>query len=262
MNVYDWENLTVTSLYKNIISDWENLLNNTSLKEIDYHNYLYSTPGIFLVHDNCHLVVSKLKLGSEYETDFVIVKEGYSDGTQFELIEIETPHTQLFDKSGKPTSKFNAALQQIRDWKRFLKNDKTTFKRIFPTINTRIISDSKINFKIIIGRRTSDQEELEKRRQICEEENIEIVSFDRLTEIAKRRILFFNTSYIVSGQMDYIEYERKNLLANPFYECISDSTWRKICRKGQSHFYSTMIDSIIENRTYSKYFEVFKKLSL
>lgn len=155
---------------------------------------------------NSYLAISKLKLGSEYETDFVIVKEGYSNGTIYELIEIESPHTALFDKSGKPTAKFNAALQQIRDWKRFLINNKPIFKRILPTTNTRIISNSRLRFKIIIGRRTHDLDQLEKRRQISEEENIEIISFDRLTEIAQNRCCFWNDSDIFSAEMDEIDY--------------------------------------------------------
>lgn len=260
--MYNWEALTKTSLYQTILRDWQELLDDNKLKELDYHNFLYSTPAIFLIDDNAHLVISKLKLGADYETDFVIVKEGYSEGTIFELIEIESPHSNLFDKSGKPTAKFNCALQQIRDWKRFLINNKSTFKRVFPTVNTRIITDSRLHFKIIIGRRNNNLEELEKRRQISEQENVEIISFDRLTEMAQRRRLFFNDSYIVSGQMDDVDYKIKNELANPFFECISDSQWKRMCNKGLSHFYTGMIDQIIQNRTYNKYFDEFKKFPL
>lgn len=174
--IYDWELLVRMPVYRKILDDWCALLNNTHLKEAAYQTFLAATPAIFLTDEDSHLAISKLKLGSEYETDFVIVKEGYSDGTIYELIEIESPHTALFDKSGKPTAKFNSALQQIRDWKRFLINDKSTFKRTLPTINTRVISNSRLRFKIIIGRRTDDREQLEKRRQISEEENVEIIS--------------------------------------------------------------------------------------
>ncbi len=204
--IYDWESLIKTPLYRNILDNWRALLDNNRLKEADYHNFLATNPAIFLMERNSYLAISKLKLGSEYETDFVIVKEGYSNGTIYELIEIESPHTALFDKSGKPTAKFNAALQQIRDWKRFLINNKPIFKRILPTTNTRIISNSRLRFKIIIGRRTHDLDQLEKRRQISEEENIEIISFDRLTEIAQNRCCFWNDSDIFSAEMDEIDY--------------------------------------------------------
>ncbi|MDY3337643.1 DUF4263 domain-containing protein [Riemerella anatipestifer] len=253
----DWSALAKSELYKTIISEWEDLLSNKNLKEKDYQSFLQSNPSFFFTSHDSYLVVSKLKLGSSYETDFVVIKEGYSDGTEYELIEIESPHTPLFDTSGKPSAKFNSALQQIRDWKRFLINNKTEFQRIFPTSSTKIIKDSKLSFKIVIGRRTHNLDDLEKRRQIQEQEKIEIVSFDRLTEIAKSKVFFPNEPMIYSAQMDNIEFTLKNQLANPFYKCINDSTWRAMCRKGHSHIYSNLIREILNNREYSHYYKEF-----
>ena len=260
--IYDWESLTGTPLYGKILDDWRALLDNKQLKEADYHCFLAANPAMFLMDGNAYLAISKLKLGSEYETDFVIVKEGYSDGTTYELIEIESPHTALFDKSGKPAAKFNAALQQIRDWKRFLINNRPIFRHILPTMSTRVISNSRLRFKIIIGRRTDDLDQLEKRRQISEEDNVEIVSFDRLTEIAQKSRIFWNYSDLFSAEMDRIDREKKNELANPFARCISDSQWKGFCKKASFHFYSRMIDEILRCRTYNDYFDEFRKLKL
>lgn len=257
-NLYDWTDFPKTKLYADIISDWETLLENVTLNELAYQSFLQKTPAIFLTILESYLVISKLKLGSDYETDFVIVQEGYSDGTIYELIEIESPHTELFDKKGKPTAKFNAALQQIRDWKRFLMNNKSEFKKIFPTSSTKIIKDSKLRFKIVIGRRTSNLEHLEKRRQIAEQENIEIISFDRLTDLAKWRRRFSDVAEIFAAQMKDVRYSLRNELANPFYKCTTDSEWRSICRKGHSHFYTNMIEDILAIRTYNEYFETYK----
>lgn len=258
-NFYDWTNFPKTRLYSDIILEWRSLLEDKSQNELAYQSFLQKTPAIFLTTSESYLVVSKLKLGSDYETDFVIVEEGYSDGTVYELIEIESPHTNLFDLKGKPTAKFNAALQQIRDWKRFLINNKNEFKKIFPIESTKIIKDSKLRFKIVIGRRSDNLEHIEKRRQIAELENIEIVSFDRLTDLAKSRRQFSDVAQIYSAQMKDIAFELQNRLANPFYECINDSDWRSICRKGHTHIYTNMINEILKLRTYNKYFEVFKK---
>lgn len=258
---YDWESLTGTHLYRKILDDWCMLLDNTELTESAYHGFLAACPAMFLMEADACLTVSKLKLGSEYETDFVVVKEGYSDGTIYELIEIETPHTPLFDKSGKPAARFNAALQQIRDWKRFLMNNRSAFRRMLPTVNTRVVSDSRLRFKIIIGRRTGDIEELEKRRQISEEENIEIISFDRLTETARNRRVFWNAADIFSAEAESLDYEKRNELANPFARCISDSQWKGFAKKARSHFYPRMVDEILRVRTYNEYFDEFKKLN-
>jgi hypothetical protein len=161
--------------------------NNTKLKERHYHEYLRQTAGLFLADWNSPIIISKMKLGAEYETDFVIVKDEHSNGARYELIELETPHTQLFDKKGFPTAAFNSSLQQVRDWRRWLINNKSMFKKILPTINTQIVSDSKVNFTIVIGRRTDNAGILEKRNQIAEENNIKIISYDRLTEYFKNR---------------------------------------------------------------------------
>ncbi|HAO07135.1 MAG TPA: DUF4263 domain-containing protein [Chryseobacterium sp.] len=258
-NFYDWTNFPKTKLYADIIAEWEALLDNKNLNELAYHSFLQKTPAIFLTVLESYLVVSKLKLGSDYETDFVIVEEGYSDGTIYELIEIESPHTNLFDQKGKPTSKFNAALQQIRDWKRFLINNKSEFKKIFPTASTKIIKDSRLRFKIVIGRRSDNLEHLEKRRQIAEQENIEIISFDRLTDLAKCRRHFSDVAKIYAAQMDNVDFRLRNELANPFYQCTTDSGWRSICRKGHSHIYTNMIEDILSIRTYNEYFDTYKK---
>lgn len=259
--IYDWTKLANSETYNLILSDWEKLLNDESLKEKEYHKFLASNPHFFLPYFDSYLVISKLKLGSEYETDFIAIQEGYSDGTRYEFIEIESPHTNLFDASGKPTAKFNAALQQIKDWKRYLIKDKSFMQKFLPTTSTSIISDSRISFKIIIGRSPKTEEEAEKRRQYSEDEKVEIISFDRLTEFFKARRHFKNEPFIRSAQMDYLVDEfKKNQLANPFFECVNDSTWKKICKKGHiKHFYFNFLDDILQNRTYSHYFEHFKK---
>jgi len=110
MCCYDWTKFRDSRIFAEIIEEWEKLLNDTSQKEQAYQYYLQQHPAVFLSFVDSYLVISRLKLGSDYETDFVVVKEGYSNGTEYELIEIESPHTKLFDASGKPTAKFNAAL--------------------------------------------------------------------------------------------------------------------------------------------------------
>jgi hypothetical protein len=261
-DTFDWTKFRNSPIYENILNRWKELLANESLKEQDYHKFLQSYPAIFLTIIDSYVVISRLKLGSEYETDFVVVNEGYSNGTEYEIIEIESPHTKLFDSQGKPTSKLNAAIQQIRDWKRWLIDNKYQFQKILPTSNTKVLKDSKLKFKIIIGRRTVNLVELEKRRQIEEEMNIDIVSFDRLTDIATSKRIFFNDTTISSGQKHFdMSIEKDNELANPFFECICDSDWRKICSNGQSHIHTNLLSKILEIRRYNSDFEKYKAIA-
>lgn len=254
--ILDWAKFSQSPLHQKIISSWEAMLEDDSLKERDYHRYLFLNPAIFLTTHSSYLVASKVKIGAEYETDFVIANEGYSDGTQYTLIEIESPHSKLFDASGKPAAGLNAAIQQIRDWRRLLIEDRALFKRIFPTTSTRVIRNSKLRFKIVIGRRSSNAEHLEKRRQISEIENIEIISFDRLTDFAKRKIYFPKFSMIFN-QTDDVPSQSLNELVSPFFQCVTDSEWRAICKNGNFHFYRHVIDKIIEYRKYNSHLEEF-----
>lgn len=252
---------TNSDIHKRIIYEWECLLSNPKLTEKYYHEFLATFPGIFLTGTQSYLVVSKLKLGSFYETDFVIVNEGFSDGTQYNLIEIESPHTKLFDSTGKPTSKLNSSLQQIRDWRRFLIDNRTFMKNAFPTISTRVMRRSKLTFTIIIGRRTNNSEHLEKRDQIAENEKINIISYDRLTDLAKLKF-FPMEPHISCAELENMPYHMRNELANPFFQCISDSIWKSINKEGNYHIYDELLDKILKNRIYNKYFKIFKQKKL
>lgn len=259
-NMHDWSKFRESEIYLDILYRWKTLLKNSSLKEKDYHQFLQNYPSLFFSGLDSYLVISRLKFGSDFETDFIVVNEGYSDGTKYELIEIESPHTKLFNSKGIPTEKFNSALQQIRDWKRWLIDNRNQFRSIFPTQNTKVIKDSKLKFRIIIGSRENESQiDLEKRKQISDEYNIEIQSFERLTDFALRKEYFYPYSSIMSAQMDDVSLEKKNALANPFARCISDSEWRKICKRGGAHIYSKLIDEILNLRTYNSDFEKFKK---
>lgn len=76
MGPYDWTKFRTSQIYEDILSRWNKLLADTSLKEGDYHNFLKSYPSIFFTTVESYIVISKLKLGSDYETDFVISTGG------------------------------------------------------------------------------------------------------------------------------------------------------------------------------------------
>jgi len=258
---YNWSQFEKTPIYKKILDEWKQMLDDVTLKEQDYHAYLQRHPSVFLTNARSYIAISKLNLGTDYQTDFVVPHEGYSEGTKYEMIEIETPHTELFTRKGLPTEKFNSALQQIRDWKRWLIENRYPFSKQLPSTNTKVLKDSNLRFKIVIGRRTENQQHLEKRDQIALQEGVEIISFDRLTDMAERWSIYSDTTRIVSAQMDFgVPYWKNNALANPFFTCTSDADWRKICRKGGAHFHTSLIDEILRYRSYNNYFEEFKAL--
>ncbi|WP_321369967.1 Shedu anti-phage system protein SduA domain-containing protein [uncultured Draconibacterium sp.] len=243
-----WHSIINTTDFKrNLEEEWNALLDE-NLTERHYHKFLIDNAGLFLGNENCHLVISKLKLGSDFETDFVTLSDGFSNGNRFELIEIKQPGAKLFTEKGLISKEFNQAIQQIRNWKRWLIDNRTWFKNYLPTINTRVISKSQLKFKIIIGRRLTNPHDIEKRNQIADEIGAEIRSFDYLSDKFKRRE-FYHTTWLATDKEFYGEF-----LANPFYKAFTDSKWKQFCNSEQisgSHFYSHHCEKILKYRKYN-----------
>lgn len=110
--------------------------------------------GMFLDPDlNSLQVISKLMLGADYETDFVVIHEGASEGIIYELIEIESLHISAYTKKGQPYGRLTHAVQQIENWQQWMLENRYLFTKMLPNFNKRIIRDSNLRFTIVIGRR-------------------------------------------------------------------------------------------------------------
>ena len=99
-----------------------------------------------------------------------------------------------------------------------------------------------MKFTIIIGRRNESNINIEKRNQIAQETNIEIRSFDYLTNLLDRNE---NDVYPCLDSNYGDEYERS--LTNPLHKAITDSDWKKFCQNKITitHFYKNNLEEII-----------------
>jgi hypothetical protein len=260
MKLYDWTELNSVhhSIITRLCRDWEGLIDENK-NERFYQNFLAEHAGFFLSDWNANLVISKLKMGSELECDFVVVKDGHSAGTIYEFIEIEKPGSKLFTKDGIPSKDFNTSLQQIRDWRRWLIENKGYFKKFLPSLNTRVLNDSQIKFKIIIGRR-SERINLEKRNQIANENNIEIRSFDSLSDKLRGSLIH---GELWHQRKDKESFSLINKISSPFLKAITDSSWKKLCESKSipsGHFYSNVDSSIYKHLKFNKLFDLYKNL--
>lgn len=252
--MYNWESLNDDKkIVKDLKEKWVKLLNENK-SELYYHDFIKENAGMFFFDFDCYLTISKLKLGSEHEVDFVNIKDKYSYGIEYELIEIEKPNSQLFTKFGVPAKDLNNSIQQIRDWKRFLIEDKAFMRKFLPSRNTRILNDSCLKFSIIIGRRSENEFSLQKRNQISKETGVEIRSFDYLTDLLNKRI--FCNFPLEEGT----DNELDNLLSNPFAKALTDSEWKDFCRNkiNTTHFYKNNINEIVNIRNNNNLFNKFK----
>lgn len=149
-------------------------------------------PGLYDLHNGPlgNVVISKLQLSNEYETDFAFISVN-SATAQITLIEIESPTMQIFTKSDNLfTSKFNRSLQQVRDWTLWIEQNSTYVKDVFREIyfkhifrHQRVITRS----IIVAGRRHEIRKNSQREKRwagISKESGPnEVMSYDRLAEM-------------------------------------------------------------------------------
>jgi hypothetical protein len=116
-------------------------------------------------------VVPKLKLGSEYVTDFVVVESE----SEYVLVELESPRQLLFTRNGRPRAPLTHAIQQVRDWRAWVRQHHEYAQAVLPGIaEPRCI--------VVIGRRPrmSDGDRTRLQHLNAEEFRIRVMTYDDL----------------------------------------------------------------------------------
>jgi Domain of unknown function (DUF4263) len=258
-------------IVSSVIYEWERRLS-ANLPERDYHSFIKTHANLFLVNPliYSHFSISKLKLGSELELDFAIPFERHSLGLEWELIEIEKPQDAPYNKDGTPSAALTRATQQIRDWKYWLKNSRSEAQKLFSVWKVRPERTPNFRYKIIIGTRENSEKYIDKRNQYGADNNIEIRSFDYLTDCLKGRF-FSDEAHLGNGNWDFENRYLCKKLANPFVESFTDSEWKKILENPEihrrPHFMSHAADVItsswnVNQKLVNKFDEFLKALQI
>jgi hypothetical protein len=151
-------------------------------------------------------VVSQFKFGSDYIADFVAMG-AYSGALCVHLVELEPPGVRLFTKAGVPAKHLNTALSQVANWRTFVEKNRPAvllelgkaFKQrelVFgrgtePTDTTGMpLHDPRQqvtwHYHVAIGRRAGlSREELERRNALLLQTEVNVMTYDRLLELAK-----------------------------------------------------------------------------
>jgi hypothetical protein len=146
--------------------------------------------------------VPEFPFGTDYRADFVVVGP-FSGGFDVQFIEMEPPNASLFRQDGRPAKRLAGALTQVRDWKIYVeKNRDIVLKELSKFAKKKEMPlhgrKSKmplyhpktcINwvYHIVIGRRSSlSEEHLEKKAAFYSTESVEVMTYDRLIDAAKR----------------------------------------------------------------------------
>src|ERR1041384_7194799 len=136
MALLNWSLVKTSPTFAAIRDRWIAMLGDESLREEAYQQFLTEHAGLFFSHPSAgddQLVSAKVRLGSDFTTDFVVAASVRSLGTNYTLIEIESPHTAPYTAAGTPSARLNTAVQQVLDWRRWIERNREEAKRLFPS---------------------------------------------------------------------------------------------------------------------------------
>jgi hypothetical protein len=122
-------------------------------------------------------VFPEARLGSEHIPDFMICDKD-SGGYHWHLIELENPNYEALTKSGQPTAKLTHAMQQIRDWRIWLRRNIQYAQSELDYLGL----DDEFDATIVIGRREAISAENQDRYRELSREKAEVMSYDRLLD--------------------------------------------------------------------------------
>lgn len=252
----NWSLLRASPIFSVVQADWTGLLANKLLKEESYQKFISDHAGLFFSQGpsmNGTLVVSKLRLGSDYITDFVLVRGARSLGVNYELIEIESPHDPVFVRQGHASSNLTAAVQQVHDWRKWIEKNREEAKRIFPSKEFIRGDDPNFTYTVVIGKRNGHVDDHARRNEYARTNGVAVRSFDYLSDLLTE--MHFNPLVWISRDIvPNISALANNRFSNPFFFAYSDPEWRTICRRGDfscSHTVANNLDLLLEQRQYN-----------
>ena len=134
--------------------------------------------------------ISKPRLGAELVPDFLLASQD-SMGVYWQAVELESPRTRPHRKDGRPNSQLHHAVEQIRDWRRWFRDNRDYARRSRKENGLGLVGiDERVPGLVLIGRRLTDRQEYpdrynEFRRDLLDRERIAIHSYDWLLEIMR-----------------------------------------------------------------------------
>jgi len=246
-------------LHDKIVEDWVSLIGNPKADERACLQFVRDHGALFFQRRaETPISISELSLGSDYKIDFVTATEGFSGGTTYKLIEFESPNSSLYKNDGKTSARLSGAIDQILEWRRWISKYRAQARKLFPSSRWHADAAPTFSYQIVIGRRTETAKVQDKIWSRIHEAEIEIISFDRLTDLLRFPLFHDHFWAGISAQgRDYLDdKELLNRAACPFMKTISDAVWRKAVSDNQGQFASHMIspylDHIVPNTTLNK----------
>ena len=173
------------------IDEMQRIIQNAS-NERSIQTFLEKRPYMLVQHlggGNGRWCIPQKRLGAELIPDFII-GESSSIGHEWFGVELESPRFPLFNKNGDPAKALVHALRQVADWRSWLRSNIDYACRPLDQNGLGLTDiDGNIRCLILIGRRNEISPNTNnRRRQMCQDQNVEIHSYDWLIEVAQRRV--------------------------------------------------------------------------
>jgi hypothetical protein len=141
--------------------------------------FLQARRNPILLDPSANVIMSKVKLGSEYELDFVLqVAEG-----QYTIVELKQPVFPVLTKEGKLRAEVTAAQQQVKGYFDWISRHGEYARSILPGI-------SEPQGWVVLGRRSSIPDEYGHvlARENAESRRITTMNYDDLLDRAKQHL--------------------------------------------------------------------------
>lgn len=135
-------------------------------------------------------VLPQKRLGSEYVTDFVIAEKS-SGGYEWQYVELQSPRERLFVvSSGRQSKHLDEGIRQILEWRRWLGNNLDYARRPRSRDGLGLTDITAQDPGVLLLGRAADLDDDDKqqRRQLDQELNIRIHTYDWLLRNAEERI--------------------------------------------------------------------------
>jgi hypothetical protein len=157
---------------RDLIREFEVLLNDANREE-DVQLFIKEHP--YLLDLRAIAVDSKVPLGSEYVTDFIVSLPG----SQYLLVELERASHMLYTKANNPTAALTHAVSQVEDWLEWSYENLSYLRGRYPDIHEP-------RGLVILGRRSSLNHKAAKalrRRNVLSK--VQVATYDDLIDDMK-----------------------------------------------------------------------------
>lgn len=217
-----------------IKQEWSQLLSSKNNDSNLYCNFLANHATLFFQHFNqgarfYPIVISDVKLNHSITVDFVVAEDKYTEGINYHIIKIGTPHESARNKSGAISKTLSKLIKDIELWNNWINTNPSKVQSLFPSRKVEsfkywIFTGMEYTFLTsrsldnrIIGNYISGN--------LC----IQIEPFTYFTN-SLEHLFFYDTLDVSTTQWESVSLITKNKLANPFFKALSQDNWIKMVR--------------------------------